>query len=359
VISSHTITMNTIAVTGPNADRDRDLLHAYFGADQPTVMFDCIGEVQAQQLVRNKWSILPYDAPLAHLDEQMAALVAHQQAQHAQWRHMLALAIALFDQLAGDYVLMKALGSPYSRMSDVDFLVPNPKDIATIVRALEEAGFTLYRFRLLSHPLKVMAVQGGISPEAPPCIDLYPDAMWVRRHVLDGAGVVARRRRDTVRGIAVWGPCREDDLLLVATHAFAHGRVSLAELDHGARLIDQPEFAWSRLIERAGAFGCLDSLYIYLSLLAYVMAYAGMQERVPAALLDELGRRIVNRAPRAWLQNVAHRLEFPIRLPLWLSTVRSAFFHIPAVSRHIHPRELLMDTAAHGMAVATHMLGRD
>lgn len=360
MISQTHTARTTIAVTGPRASQDCDLVRSYFGSNGGPLRAEGVEYAQALQLASNKWSVLPSNAVAAPpIEGDLGALLAKQRRQHERWLDMLHRAIELFDRLGAGYALMKALGSPNSLMSDVDFLVPEPNDLARVTQALEADGFSLYRFRLLAHPLKVMAILGGQSPQAPPCVDLYPDAMWVRRHVLDGPGVIARRRVDVVRGVELYEPSYEDDLYLVATHAFAHGAITLAELDHGLRLTAHEDFDWDRLRARAEAFGCVDSLYVYLRLLAEVCRHAGFGKPVPAAFLRRLAADPAARAPRQWLDQVEGQLEFPLHMPLWLCTVRSALYHLPAVSRRIRPGELVMDLAAHGMAVGAHLLKRD
>ena len=95
--------------------------------------------------------------------------------------------------------------------------------------------------------------------------------------------------RITVRsGGTLPGP--EDDLYLVATHAFAHGNITLAELDHGARLIQPEAFDWSRVLRSATAFGCQDGVYVYLRLLVCVSELVGIGSNCPAQV--ETGRAV-------------------------------------------------------------------
>jgi len=114
-----------------------------------------------------------------------------------------------------EHVFIKDLRHPFAMMDDVDVLIPEPYDIAKAARILSDKGYKLYRFRLLSHPLKIMARR---SYNEPP-IDIYPDAIWVRKKVGEGEEIISKRRLDE-RGVYV--PSAEDDLYLVATHAYFH-----------------------------------------------------------------------------------------------------------------------------------------
>jgi hypothetical protein len=352
-----------IAVTGPLATSDQSLLRAYFGDAATGISPRLLEPGQVEQLASNKFSALPFSIAVEgidqDLDEGLTSRLRSQQEQHGRWTEMLETAISLLDRLDVSCVLMKELASPFARMSDIDFLVPIPADVATIARELEARGFALYRFRLLSHPLKVMAVPGAQPLGTPPGIDLYPDAMWIRRHVLDGIGVVRRRQPRLVRGVTVAAPCREDDVYLVATHAFARGDITLAELDHGARLLSLGNLDWERMIRTSFAFGCVDALYIYLRLLLEVSRAAGLPDLVPATVLDDIEESAPARGTRPWLDRTTAELRVPVRLPLWLGTVRAARYHLSAVRHRLGPRELLFDAATHGLAVGAHLLRRD
>lgn len=353
----------SIAVTGPAAERDVGILHAYFGSYARGLAPDALDLKQACQLERNKFSVAPSNQNLderhATAASELSTLVANQLAKHQRWRELLALVMPLLDRIDVGYVLIKALRSPFALMSDVDFLVPLPNDVARIATELEQNGFTFYRFRILAHPLKIMAVPPGQGPKDPPSVDLYPDAMWIRKHVLDGTGVVARRRDGIVRGIQSPTPSPQDDLYLVATHAFARGDITLAELDHGARLLVETSLEWTPLLKNAAAFGSEDALYSYLRLLKRVSACAGDTAAVPAEVLDQLRRAPACRGLEAWLDRTEQELSLPVRFPLWLSTIRSGVFHLPPVSRRLTFVETIMDAATHAHTVGSHLLRRD
>ncbi len=364
-------TMQTrgIAITGANSKYDQALTHGYFGSEATGLRPDRMTMAQALQLKANKWSVLAaneadsyaHRAESAGKANSVAELIGQQGTQMSAWAELLADAVQMFESVAASWTLMKALASPFALMSDIDFLVPEPVDIARITLELEIRGFRLYRFRLLAHPLKVMAVPDRQDIKQPPAIDIYPDGMWVRKHVIDGPGVVERRNADEVRGIKVYSPSPADDLYLVATHAFSHGAISLAELDHGTRLAAEGGscFDWDQVVRMAEVFGCLNSVYVYLGLIERICEALGQDRVVPKSVVKSLAQRAVNRPIEGWLKRAGESLEFPLRVPLWISTVRSALYHLPAVLGKLRPRELVMDAAVHGFAVGTHLMRRD
>jgi hypothetical protein len=349
-----------ISVTGPFAEYDRPLLEAGFGSNNA----GCVapGVQQVEQLRRNKLAAGCLPCKVKPEPGTVNADTHHivlQKQQHGLWEHLLTATSRMFDELDIRYVLIKALTSPFAIMSDLDFLIPYPEDIARAAAALEASGFALYRFRLLAHPLKIMAVTPGEAVESRVAVDIYPDGMWIRKHVIDGVGVLARRQFGTIRGASVWLPCDEDNLYLIATHAFSHGRISLAELDHGYRILSENgAFDWQGIIRTASAFGCIDGLYTYLALLSRVTCHLGLQDVVPGTILDSLSARPVNRSLSAWIRR-NEPLILPVRLPLLTSTIRSALFHLPSVFRRITARECFFDGVTHGLAAASRLLGRD
>jgi hypothetical protein len=350
---------NTLAVTGTRAARDAALLRQYFGATAPGTALAPVNLHTIQQLENNKLSLLPF---LSHgkgqteeMEPELRPILQRHQLRQQEWRDSLALATSLFDSLDVRYVPIKALRSPCALMSDVDFLAPLPRDIARMAAALEGAGYALYRFRILSHALKIMAERSA-GPSAN--VDLYPAAMWIRKHVLDGASAIERRRRATVRGVPTWEPCPEDDLYLVATHAFAHGAIHLAELDHGARILARDALDWAYLLDTAAAFGCRDALYLYLRLLATAVESLESRSPVPAAILTALERTAACRGVMRWLDSL-DGLSFPLYVPLRLCTVASARHHLPAISSRLSWTETACDAATHALIVGSHLLRRD
>jgi hypothetical protein len=350
-------------VTGPAAEAHRALLRAYFGPAATGLPPNEVTPDQVEQLASNKYTVLPYngsttDLP-ATLDPAVRERIQQQQQRHGAWLEMVTQVVPILDQIKPGYVLMKALESPFAPMSDIDFLIPQPDDIVRSVTALAQEGFEFYRFRLWAHPLKIMAVPAGQSVKAPAAVDFYPDAMWIRKHVLDGVGVIARRQRTSVRGVEVYTPVVEDDFYLVVTHALARGDIMLGELDHGARLLAHSGFDWDRVLRAARAFGCLDNIYVYLRLLQMVCQALDRAAPIPVQLWAELERYAINRQWRGWLDRVEPNVIFPLRFPLRLGTIQSGAYHLPAVRARLRPGEWVFDAITHGHLIVTHLLRRD
>jgi hypothetical protein len=242
------------------------------------------------------------------------------------------------------FAAIKNLKTPYAMMSDVDLLVPDASDHAVAARVLAEREYEFYRFRLLAHPRKMMAKQ---SPTDPRPVDVYPDAMWIRKVVCDPTAVVERAGSSPRRE-----PSPADDIYLVATHAYSHLSVTLAELVHGVAVLDRSEVEWSLLLEQAERYGCRDALLAYCYPLDWYLRATG-RDPVPERVIDALESGPVAAAVRRWWDGLAAPVEFPVELPLYLPTVLSAAHHLPRVARRRSLRTTYKDLQSHALTLGS------
>jgi hypothetical protein len=164
-----------------------------------------------------------------------------------QWVKLLSFTSELFRNYNIVYVFIKILNIPWAIMTDLDVL---PLDVLEEIKALEilsELGFNLFHFRLLSHPLKIMAAKNLQTGEPSVTVDFYPKPMWIRKKVCDSEIIFARRRKTVIDGIEICVPSIEDDLYLVGTHAYNHLRFTLAEILHALNLMKCNNFDWDYL----------------------------------------------------------------------------------------------------------------
>lgn len=226
---------------------------------------------------------------------------------------------------AYDYLHIKALRNEYAVMADVDLLVPDADEIVGMAEDLVADGYTLKQSRLLCHPLKVNThkyVDGQNNP-----VDIYPDAIWVRKKVCDGEAVLARGTEVTYGGADVPVPCAEDSLYLVATHAYAHMRLTLAEVLHGFAVLS-PDFDWQRVVDTAGEFGSMDSLYLYVRAMSdYADAYRE-ENPVPEWVIADLETAYPSRELAAWYEDAADPLVFPLSVPTDIACLASSVHYL-------------------------------
>lgn len=253
------------------------------------------------------------------------------------------------------YASMKNLRTPRAMMSDIDLLVPDPSEEARAVRALAEDGYRFFRFRLLAHPLKTMSVKQGLEDvsamdgEHDRPVDLYPDAIWIRKKVCDPYRVVERADSEGRRE-----PSPADDLYLVATHAYAHLSVRFAELYHGVRAVGAG-IDWEYLVGVAHSYGCADALYAFLLLLDQYLR-ATDRDPVPESVLDSLSDPLVCRFVSRWFERLDAPVEFPVEFPTWLATAASSMYHTPRIVEHATPREVVKDLQSHYLVAASKLL---
>lgn len=245
-----------------------------------------------------------------------------------------------------EYASMKNLRAPMAMMSDIDLLVADPSEQARATTVLAEHGFEFHRFRLLGHPRKVMA---KLSDDDPRPVDIYPDAMWIRKIVCDADAVIERAESSGERR-----PAPGDDLYLVATHAYSHLSVSFAELYHGVTIVQEEDVDWEMVIETASRYGCLDGVAAYLLLVDEYLALTD-RTRIPSAVFEQIPNTWAVTLVRRWWQNTTPR-SFPVRLPTWLPTVVSSAHHVPRVASEITPRETVKDLQSHYLAAASQLL---
>jgi len=351
----------SIALAAPNSETDALLLCQYYGPGASGLQVDSLTAPMAIQLEANGMAMMPQGA---QRDEPatigpLAQTAREQRDRQHEWLTMLTRTEKLVERVTQRTVLLQALRSPFALLTDVNLLVPEPGTLARIARAFENDHFNLYRPRFLAHPLRIVAVSANAYADNAVTVHLYPDAMWIRKHVHDGSEVVQRRIRSLLRGVDVWLPSPADDLYLVATYAFMRGRTTLAELDHGSRLIHENGVEWTLLMEEARAFGGQDALYAYLRLIQITDRCVGLRSMDVEQALTELQASRATHAIRIWLDRVGDRIELPVQFPLVPRTVHSALHHVPAVWNRVGPRETALDLAAHGYAIASHLVQRD
>lgn len=266
----------------------------------------------------------------------------------------------LFDEAGVEFASMKNLLTPKSMMSDIDFLFSDPSHEARAARVLTEDGYELMQFRLLAHPMKTMPVKPddegrpGMPGEHDRPVDLYPDAIWIRKRVCDPSTVVDRSED---KG---WhNPTPEDDLYLVATHAYSHLSLRYAELYHGVLLLEEADsFDWEYLLSVASDYGCEDALYIYLRLLDEYLA-ATERERIPPRVFQSLEETWVCGIASRWFERQTRPRVYPVEFPIWLANGVSAAYHTPRIVGKSTFRESLKDFQSHLLVASSKLITGD
>ncbi len=167
-----------------------------------------------------------------------------------------------FDSHNVKYVLIKAYDVPYVRMTDVDLLVEDDKDIDAALSILEENNFCLQRDRYSLNHKKMTAVHTRTGLQ----IDIYPEATWFNMRFAKKFFITSRRVKKQINGFEAYVPDATMDLYIVATHSYNHGFITLAEAAHSVKLISTNHVDWELLIKTAKEYRLCHALYPYLKI---------------------------------------------------------------------------------------------
>jgi hypothetical protein len=221
-----------------------------------------------------------------------------------------------------NYILIKELYIPFALLSDIDLLLYDYIELLKAAIILENEGCELYKFRLLAHPFKVMATHCKNELFE---IDLYPHPMWIRRKVALNDDVFKAKYFGIRYGIKIPLPAPNMDFYLIATHAWSHFRLTLAETLYLLKLSENIiEDEWFQLLKIAHSWGTLDSIYtVSLVMNAFSTNLYGYSA-IPEEIIKEMKKRcnLSDKAER-WFHSLK-RIEFPIRFPAMLAVLDSS-----------------------------------
>lgn len=259
----------------------------------------------------------------------------------------------LLDGEGWEYLHIKKLRNPYSVMADIDLLVTDADDVVEMSEKLVAEEFTLKQSRLLCHPLKVNAhkyVDGQNNP-----VDIYPDAIWVRKKVCEGQAVLDRGETTEFGGRTVPVPDPEDSFHLVATHAYAHMRLTLAEVLHGFEMVDA-DFDWERVVEMARTYGSMDSVYLFVRAMdAYAEAYRA-ENPVPDWVLSDLRASRPSKKLDAWFETAADPFVLPLQVPRRIACISSSGHYLRRSLGSMSPADTLYGTLTHYVILANQVI---
>lgn len=262
-----------------------------------------------------------------------------------KWFQMLTFICDLFNSQGIQYTLIKILDYPYARMSDLDILILDPLEELKAVEQLANKGFKIFGFRLLAHPLKIMALKiNDSNPKV--CVDFYPAPAWIRKKVCDAEVIFHRTRIADVSGIKVAVPSSEDSFYLVGTHAYNHLRFTLAEILHGLNEIHE-NFDWEYLFNLAVSYGTADAIYLYLKLLDTYSKKFRCYSSIPEHIFKPYAKFKICRHIDSWFEGSLRILEFPVHVPTGIGCIYSSTYHCITIRPHLSISDLLYDFLTH------------
>jgi hypothetical protein len=223
-----------------------------------------------------------------------------------------------------NYMLIKDLDIPFALLSDLDLLLYDYIELLKAAITLENEGCSIYKFRLLAHPFKVMATN---CKDGTFEIDLYPHPMWIRRIVASNDEVFKTKYFGIRYGIEVPLPTPPMDFYLVATHAWSHLRLTLAETLYLLKLSESiKEEDWFQILEIAHEWGTLDSIYTVSLVVNTFSSKVYGYSVIPEEIIKEMKKKYVLRGKaEKWLYSIK-KMEFPIRFPASLAVFYSSLY---------------------------------
>ncbi|MEM4523172.1 MAG: hypothetical protein QW738_08185, partial [Nitrososphaeria archaeon] len=101
-------------------------------------------------------------------------------------------------------------------------------------------------------------------------IDFYPEASYGTFQVFDRFTISGRRISKNVTVdesvFKTFLPSREDELMLLATHAFSHGRFTINDVLHGFNIISDYEMDWNYILNTSQRWAIGHILFLYILL---------------------------------------------------------------------------------------------
>lgn len=159
-------------------------------------------------------------------------------------------------QRSVEHVFVKLLRDPF-RPTDIDLLIPNPREQERAMEAL--GGRELFaRGGLLEGSRRAILRLRNLD------IDIYPEACWGGLKVAEGAEIVERRHLKNVLGENAYLPSPADDFYLIATHAYSHLNIRRGEIKNCRAIASDTSFSWEKVWELASRFGMTGPVKIFV-----------------------------------------------------------------------------------------------
>jgi hypothetical protein len=248
------------------------------------------------------------------------------------------------------YAIIKFIDNPWVMMTDIDILPASPSEELKAVEVLHKKNFRFYEFRFLSDPLKIMAKNPECSDLS---VDFYPRLVWIGKRISDFEEVMARIRAKEVCGVKVAVPSPEDDILLIASHAYSHLYLKLPDILHGLEQIYNGNIDWKYVISSCEKNGILHAVYTYLLLLdQYSRVFHGINA-VPQEVIASFQCYRVCRRVEKWVESQLETVSFPVKIPLEMGVFLSATYRFESIAKKGELRELSDDLLSHMLMLSS------
>lgn len=223
-----------------------------------------------------------------------------------------------FSEYKIEYAVIKSCKNYDAFVNDVDVNL-GERDVKVVVAILRESG---YKIDKGGDPTKIKAQLGESN------IDIYPFVRWLKHStiILDTDKLLNRRNLINYQGEDVYVPSKEDDLLILCSHDFAHTKIPIGDLYHAIKQVESKP-NWDYIIETAEKKEVL-SIFSFLYILKLFSHQKLGFEIELKQILPKLQRYKSVRLARGIIdRNIGRMMKrYPIKLPIsliFLSTVVS------------------------------------
>jgi len=255
-------------------------------------------------------------------------------------------ACKLFNDSGVNYVVVKSFKRfPFCIISDFDLIIPGEFDRRKALGILKGLGYHFVKGITCEEPYKCSCVKGNSQ------IDIYPRAAWNRMKVLDTDLLVERKKQRVFYGLNVYSPSSEDDLLILASHSFAHRIIKLSEVFEALEVLKE-DLDWKYVISMARKYGTVHCLYYFLLVVQSVCN--SIKQDVNLQLLKLLENDRVARVTKI-VKSRERPLLFPQNFPsllVFVSITYRAFLHIEKGDF----KDLIDDISSHSLMTVLHFM---
>lgn len=257
----------------------------------------------------------------------------------------------LFSENKVKHVTIKLIEHPWVIMTDIDILPASPIEELKAIEALHKKNFRFYQFRLLSDPLKIMAKNTECNDLS---IDFYPRPEWIGKKVSGLEVIMSNKRMKKIYGVNMIIPSPEDDILLIASHAYNHLSITLPDILHGLELIYNETIDWKYIVASSEKNGILHAIYTYLLFLDQYSRMIHETNAVPQEVVKLFRCYGICRKVEKWFRKgCSETFSFPIRIPFQMGIFLSATYRAKSIMKGHDFHDLLYDLLSHMLMLSS------
>ncbi len=241
------------------------------------------------------------------------------------WLKKLSYVVNILNEIDVEYVLIKYLNLPFARMQDIDLLVEDPNERKKLFRKLLDLNFIPFQSILPPHKDKLEFWLPRMNIQ----VDIYPIPSWWKIRFAPDHIITMTREKVKIGSCEVYVPNPTHDLLIMITHSYAHGVITIGELAHEVKLLMSRKVSWDVFVSLTKRYHLEHAILSHLVLLRSLIQVAKEYDILPESrtlyenfenitnIVDLfLSESVLNRKIAIIIINKALNSHFPILLPV-------------------------------------------